>query len=182
MAKFFTELAGSHVEFIGRQKIFFVASAPHEGRVNLSPKGMDTFRILGPRRVGYLDATGSGNETSAHLRQNGRVTLMFCAFDGSPLILRLYGRGAVLRPPDGDWAQLRPLFGPELPGERQLVLADIESIQTSCGFAVPFFDYKGDRGQLVKWAEHKGPEGLVAYRAQKNRRSIDGLPTGLAES
>lgn len=181
MAKFFPELASSHVEFLARQKIFFVASAPHDGRVNLSPKGMDTFRVLGPRRVGYLDATGSGNETSAHLRQNGRVTMMFCAFEGSPLILRIYARGTVRLPSDGEWAQLRPLFGPALPGERQLVLAEVESVQTSCGFAVPFFDFKGDREQLVKWAEHKGPEGLVAYRAEKNVRSIDGLPTGLAE-
>lgn len=178
MAKFFSELAKSHIDFLARQKIFFVASAPNEGRVNLSPKGMNTFRVLGPRRVGYLDATGSGNETSAHLRQNGRVTLMFCSFETDPLILRIYGHGKMVRSADSDWAQLRPLFGPALPGERQLVIADVESVQTSCGFAVPFFEYSGEREQLVEWAMRKGPEGLAAYRAEKNVRSIDGLPTG----
>lgn len=181
MAKFFPELTSSHIEFLQRQKIFFVASAPQEGRVNLSPKGMDTFRVLGPRRVGYLDATGSGNETAAHLRQNGRLTLMFCSFEGSPLIFRIYARGRVVRPSDGDWIQLRPLFGPAMPGERQLVLAEIENAQTSCGFGVPFFSYQGEREQLVEWAERKGSDGLAVYRAEKNVRSIDGLPTGLVE-
>jgi hypothetical protein len=179
MAKFFTELNASQREFIERQKIFFVASAPSVGRVNLSPKGMHTFRVLGPRRVGYLVATGSGNETAAHLRENGRVTIMFCAFDDAPLILRVYARGRSVQPGDADWTQLRPLFGPLLAGERQLVMAEIESVQTSCGFAVPFFDYRGEREQLVAWAEKKGPDGLTAYRAEKNVRSIDGLPTGL---
>lgn len=180
MAKFFTHLTPAHREFVERQKIFFVATAPAHGRVNLSPKGMDTFRILTPTRVGYLDATGSGNETAAHLRENGRVTMMFCAFDGSPLIFRVYARGRSVQPVDAEWTQLRPLFGPPLIGERQLIVGDVESVQTSCGFAVPFFEYVGERRELLDWAESKGPEGLLAYRAEKNSRSIDGLPTGLA--
>jgi hypothetical protein len=181
MGKFFNELSPTQREFVARQKIFFVASAPNEGRVNLSPKGMDTFRVLDARRVGYLDVTGSGNETAAHLRQNGRVTIMFCAFDSAPLILRLYARGQVIRPNDSAWKQLRPLFGPPLPGERQLIMASVESVQTSCGFGVPLFDYEGDRDQLIAWAERKGADGIATYRAEKNARSIDGLPTGLVD-
>ncbi len=179
MAKFFTELTASQREFVGRQKIFFVASAPAAGRVNLSPKGMNTFRVLGPNRVGYLDATGSGNETAAHLRENGRVTIMFCSFEDEPLILRLYARGRSVQPPDAEWTQLRPLFGPPLPGEGQLVIGEIENVQTSCGFAVPFFEYQREREQLNEWAGKKGPAGLAQYRVEKNLRSIDGLPTGL---
>jgi hypothetical protein len=178
MGRFFTALTPSQCDFVTQQKVFFVATAPRDGRVNVSPKGMDTFRLLSPSRAGYLDATGSGSETSAHLSENGRVTVMFCAFTGDPLILRLYGRGRAVRPDDEEWGPLRPLFGPPLAGERQLILIDIESAQTSCGFAVPFFDYSGDRDTLREWAARKGPEGLAAYRAEKNARSIDGLPTG----
>jgi len=179
MAKFFESLTPAHLEFIAQQKIYFVASAPRSGRVNLSPKGMDTFRVLSTTRVGYLDVTGSGNETAAHLLENGRLTLMMCSFTASPLIFRIYGRGRTVHPHDPDWAQLRPLFGPLLPGERQLVIAEVESIQTSCGFGVPFFDYTGERETLLDYANRKGPEGMAAYRLQKNLRSIDGLPTGL---
>ena len=179
MAKFTSALRPAHLAFIAEQKIYFVASAPHSGRVNLSPKGMDTFRVLSTTRVGYLDVTGSGNETAAHLLENGHVTLMMCSFTTSPLIFRLYGRGRVVQPADADWPQLRPLFGPPLPGERQLVIAEIESIQTSCGFGVPFFNYTGERPTLLDYAEKKGPAGMAAYRAEKNQRSIDGLPTGL---
>ncbi len=179
MAKFVSELTTAHREFIARQKIYFVASAPAEGRVNLSPKGMDTFRVLSSTRVGYLDVTGSGNETSAHLLENGRLTLMMCSFDSAPLIFRIYGHGRVIQPGEDDWTQLRPLFGPTLPGERQLIITEIESIQTSCGFGVPFFDYTGERDTLIDYAVKKGPEGMATYRAQKNTRSIDGRPTGL---
>jgi len=179
MAKFVPALTAAHRDFIARQKIYFVASAPHTGRVNLSPKGMDTFRVLSPTRVGYLDVTGSGNETAAHLLENGRLTLMMCSFDADPLIFRIYARGRSIQPDDADWTQLRPLFGPPLPGERQLILAEIESIQTSCGFGVPFFDYTGERSTLLDYAEKKGPAGMAAYRAQHNRASIDGLPIGL---
>lgn len=181
MAKFFPELSPAHQRFIAEQKIFFVASAPTSGRVNLSPKGLDTFRILSSRRIAYLDATGSGNETAAHLADNGRLTVMFCAFAGDPLILRLYGHGRALHPRDPDWQQLRPLFGPPLPGERQLILLDIESVQTSCGFAVPLMTYERDRTILTDWAGKKSPEALAAYWTEKNQRSIDGLPTGLLD-
>ena len=179
MAKFTSALRPAHLAFIAEQKIYFVASAPHSGRVNLSPKGMDTFRVLSTTRVGYLDVTGSGNETAAHLLENGHVTLMMCSFTTSPLIFRLYGRGRVVQPADAEWPQLRPLFGPPLAGERQLVIAEIESIQTSCGFGVPFFDYTGERSTLLDYAEKKGPAGMAAYRAEKNQHRIDGLPTGL---
>ena len=179
MARFFESLTPAHLEFIAQQKIYFVASAPHSGRINLSPKGMDTFRVLTTTRVGYLDSTGSGNETAAHLLDDGRITLMLCSFTESPMIFRMYGRGRAVRPHDAEWSQLRPLFGPPLPGERQLIIAELESIQTSCGFGVPFYDYRGDRPTLVNNALKRGPEGVAAYRAERNLRSIDGLPTGL---
>ena len=165
--------------FIEAQHVFFVATAPLEagGHVNLSPKAMDTFRVLSPARVAYLDLTGSGNETAAHLAQNGRVTFMFCAFEGQPKILRLYGRGRVVRPPSAEWENLSPLF-PALPGARQVVVADVTRVQTSCGFGVPRMTFVDDRDALVRWAEGKGDEGLRHYREQKNRTSIDGLPTG----
>lgn len=180
MAKFHPEINERLSEFIQRQRIFFTASAPAEGRVNVSPKGLDTFRILGPRCVGYLDVTGSGNETAAHLLENGRITFMFCAFDGPPLILRLYARGRSVRPDHPEWSILRPLFGPPMAGERQLIIADIDVVQTSCGFGVPLYDFKEERTQLLDWAEQKGTDGLKAYRAEKNMRSIDGHATGWA--
>lgn len=179
MAKFLPQLDERLSDFISKQKMFFTASAPTDGRVNLSPKGLDTFRIISPSRVGYLDATGSGNETGAHLLQNGRITFLFCAFDGPPLILRLYARGRSVQRNDPEWADLRPMFGTPLPGERQLIIAEIESVQTSCGYGVPLFSFQEHRTQLPAWAEHKGSEALVAYRAEKNRTSIDGMPTGL---
>lgn len=179
MAKFVPELTSSHRDFITAQKIFFVASAPSQGRVNLSPKGLDCFRILSPKRVAYLDGTGSGNETAAHLADNGRITFMFCSFEGAPLILRVYGQGRSIRPRDSEWTQLRPLFGTEVPGERQLIVAEVDSVQTSCGFAVPLFEYQSDRHLLNDWAEKKTPEGIANYWAEKNQRSIDGLPTGI---
>jgi hypothetical protein len=181
MAKFVSALTAAHRDFIAAQKIYFVASAPATGRVNLSPKGIDTFRVLSATRVGYLDVTGSGNETAAHLLENGRLTLMMCSFDAAPLIFRIYGRGRSVQPSDADWTQLRPLFGTTLPGERQLIDVEIESIQTSCGFGVPFFTYTGERETLINYAEKKGPDGMAAYRAQHNRQSIDGRPTGLLE-
>ena len=169
------------IAFIKAQKMFFVATAPLDagGHVNLSPKGLHCFRILSDRQVGYLDLTGSGNETSAHVEQNGRITFMFCAFDGPPNILRLYGRGRTVLPGTPEWDALAPQF-PRYPGARQVLLADIDRVMTSCGFAVPLYDYRGDRDTLVKWAETKGPEALDRYRKEKNARSIDGLPTPLA--
>lgn len=178
MAKFYPELDDSLRRFITEQKLFFVATAPDDGRISLSPKGLDSLRILDNQRVAYLDLTGSGNETAAHLRQNGRMTLMFCAFEGEPLILRLYGRGDVVRQNDREWAALVPLF-PSYPGMRQIMVLNIESLQTSCGAGVPLFDYQGERDKLLRWAEKKGEEGIRDYWREKNQSSIDGLPTGL---
>jgi Pyridoxamine 5'-phosphate oxidase len=180
VARLYEALNEDLVAFIRRQKVFFTATAPREGRINLSPKGMDSLRVLDPHTVAWLDLTGSGNETAAHLRENGRITLMFCAFEGEPMILRLYGKGALIWPRDPEWAQLSDLF-PALPGVRQIMRLNIESLQTSCGFAVPEFEYRGDRHQLAQWALKKGEAGLREYRREKNRTSIDGLATGLTE-
>lgn len=166
--------------FIGRQHMFFTASVPPDGRINLSPKGMDSLRVTGPDQVAYLDLTGSGNETAAHLRQDPRLTIMFCSFDEQPLILRLYGQGRAVKPRDPDWRSWHGLF-PSLPGERQIILLKVQSVQTSCGYAVPRYEYAGERETLSRWAEKKGPEGLLNYWREKNLTSIDGLSTGLLE-
>ena len=178
MAKFYPALDDKLKAFIARQHLFFVATAPNDGRINLSPKGLDGLRVLDDKRVAYLDLTGSGNETAAHLLADGRMTLMFCAFEGDPLILRLYGRGRTVRPADSEWATLAPLF-PTLPGTRQIILLEIESLQTSCGAGVPLYEYQGERQELVRWAEKKGEQGVRDYQHEKNRVSIDGLPSGL---
>lgn len=180
MAKFYESISDSLADFIRAQHIFFVASAPvgAEGHVNVSPKGLDSLRILSPNRVAYMDMTGSGNETSAHLLENGRITIMFCAFDGPPRILRLYGTGRAVRPDHADWPELSRHFALTL-GVRQIIVADVETVQTSCGFAVPLYTYEGDRDTLNKWSEVKGEEGLEAYWQQKNTRSLDGLPTSI---
>lgn len=178
MPTFFPTLDARLSTFIQAQHIFFTGSAPQQGRVNISPKGLDTFRILSPTRVGYLDATGSGNETAAHLFENGRITFLFCAFDGPPMIVRLYCKGHAVQSQHPEWNELRPHFGPSLEGERQLIIAEIESVQTSCGYGVPLYQFQEDRPQLRAWAERKGPEGVTEYRNEKNRRSIDGAPTG----
>lgn len=141
---------------------------------------MDSLRVLSDSRVAYLDLTGSGNETAAHLKHDGRMTLMFCSFGADPQILRLYGRGRSVRRQDAEWDELRPRF-PDLPGERQLIVLDVEAVQTSCGYAVPRFDYLGERDTLARWAEKKGAAGLTDYWREKNQLSIDGLPTGLME-
>jgi hypothetical protein len=181
MAKFFDSITPDHLEFIGKQHMFFVATAPlgADGRVNMSPKGLDSFRHLGGNRVGYLDLTGSGSETSAHLLENARITFMFCAFDGPANIMRLYGRGSAAVRGTPEWDALAPHFN-LIPGARQIITAEISTVQTSCGFAVPLYDFVGDRDTLVRWAETKGEDGLVEYRQKKNLCSIDGLPTPLA--
>jgi hypothetical protein len=181
MAKQFPQLEPAHREFIQHQRVFFTASAAPTGHVNLSPKGLDALRVLGDRAVAYLDLTGSGNETAAHLLADGRLTLMFCSFEGPPMILRLYGRGRALRRGGEEYTRLlaSDFGGVEPLGARQLILLDIELVQTSCGYGVPLYEYEGERPTLTKWAEAKGPEGLDAYRRQKNTRSLDGLPTGL---
>ncbi len=165
------------VAWIGRQPMFFVATAPlgADGHVNLSPKGHDTFRVLDPRTVAYLDLTGSGAETIAHLNENGRITVMFCAFTGPPRILRLFGHGRVVTPGSDDWEPLAACF-PDLAGARSVIRVAVERIATSCGYAVPRMDLVEDRDTLLDWAERKGADGLAAYRAEKNAASIDGLP------
>jgi Pyridoxamine 5'-phosphate oxidase len=180
MAKLYDQITDHLAEFIQAQPLFFVATAPlaADGHVNLSPKGLDCLRILSPTQVAYLDLTGSGNETSAHLRENGRVTLMFCAFSGPPNILRLYGRGRTILPDTAEWDALRPLF-PEYPGARQIIAADIARVQTSCGFAVPRMDYVEQRDTLLRWASAKGEDGVKDYHRENNLSSIDGLPAPL---
>lgn len=177
MAKPHDEIGPELEAFIQAQEMFFVASAPLDasGHVNVSPKGLDTFRVLSPKRVAYLDLTGSGNETAAHMLENGRITLMFCAFEGGPKIVRLYGQGSLVLPSHAAWTQLLPLF-PDIPGIRQIIVCEVERVQSSCGFAVPLYEYVGQRDELTKHAIKKGPEGLIEYRYRKNRRSIDGLP------
>lgn len=183
MGKLFSSIETKHREFILRQKIFFIASAAAEARVNVSPKSVEALRLLDERTAVYLDRTGSGNETAAHLRADGRLTFMFCAFEGAPMILRLYGRGRVLARKSAAYDNLvrAEYGGEEPPGVRQIICLDVESVQTSCGFAVPFFDYVGERDTLDRWAQAKGEEGVRAYQREKNSRSIDGLPTGLLE-
>jgi len=181
MARFYPALDDRHCEFIAAQKLFFTATGTASSRHNLSPKGMDSLRVIDPRSVAYLDLTGSSNETAAHLRHDGRMTMMWCSFDAEPLILRVYGRGRAVRRQDAEWGELRGHF-PALPGERQIILLQIESVQTSCGYAVPRYTYDGERDTLARWAEKKGAVGLLDYWRGKNQVSIDGLPTGLLEN
>ncbi|MBW4465345.1 MAG: pyridoxamine 5'-phosphate oxidase family protein [Pegethrix bostrychoides GSE-TBD4-15B] len=183
MAKLYDQITDALQDFIAAQQIFFVATAPlsPSGHVNLSPKGLDSFRILSPHRVAYLDLTGSGNETSAHLQENGRITLMFCAFAGAPLILRLYGQGRTVLPDDAEWLVLSGLF-PEIPGARQIVVAEIDRVQSSCGTGVPLYEHQSDRDEIIHWAQKKGESGLQDYWYEKNRVSIDGLPTPISEA
>jgi hypothetical protein len=183
MGKQFSSIEPAHREFIERQHIFFNASAASSGRVNLSPRDVAALRILDSKTVLYLDRTGSGNETAAHLLADGRLTLMFCAFEGAPMILRLYGRGHIVPRRSPEYNDLLSLHygGAEVPGSRQIVRLDVESVQTSCGMNVPFYDYVGERDQLTRWAEVKGEAALEEYRLQKNSTSIDGFPTGMFE-
>lgn len=177
MGKTYAQIDEKLAAWIGEQHMFFVATAPRsdEGLINCSPKGLDTFRILDDHTVAYLDLTGSGVETIAHLKENGRIVIMFCAFAGAPNIVRLHGKGAVLEPIHPDFATLQPLF-PDLPGVRSIIRVAVQRVSDSCGFAVPRYRYEDDRDALIKYAENKGPAGMVAYRAQKNQQSIDGLP------
>jgi hypothetical protein len=183
MGKQFERIEPTHRDFIERQHIFFNASAAPEGRVNVSPRDVAALRILDPSTLVYLDRTGSGNETAAHIRLNDRLTLMFCAFEGRPMILRLYGHARILPRHSADYATLLATHfdNTEPPGARQMLLLHIDLVQTSCGMNVPFFDYVSERDQLTRWAEAKGEAALEDYRRQKNTHSIDGFPTGLFE-
>jgi hypothetical protein len=182
VAKTFEEIDDKLAGFIDAQKVFFVATAPgeQEGHVNLSPKGVDgTFTVIDRTTVAYLDIVGSGIETVAHLRNDGRIVVMFCAFEGPPRIVRLHGRGHVVLPGDDEWEDLMARFPPQ-PGSRSVIRIAVERISDSCGFGVPFMQYVGERGQLADWAARKTEEELAEYRRKKNAVSIDGLP-GLAE-
>ena len=177
MSKTHPSLEGRLREFVEAQHIFFVGTAPMGAseHVNISPKGLASFRILGPHEVAYLDFTGSGAETIAHLRENGRIVLMFCAFDGPPQIVRLHGHGQVIEPRDAGFEELLAKFEPG-PGMRSIIRVDVTRISDSCGYSVPLYGYKGERTQLTKWSQHKGPEGIEEYQREKNGASIDGLP------
>lgn len=176
MAKVFDALDEPLTEWITQQHVFFVATAPVEGgHVSVSPKGHDTLRVLGPTTVAYLDLTGSGAETIAHTRQNGRITIMFCAFEGPPRILRLFGTGTAHPMGAERFEELRPWF-PDLVGARSIITIDLDRVQTSCGYSIPFMEYREERPTLIQWAERKGDDGLAAYWDEKNVTSIDGLP------
>lgn len=185
MAKQFPALEPAHRDFIARQRVFFTGSAAADGRVNVSPKGLDTLRVIDERTVAYLDLTGSGAETAAHVRAAGRLTLMLCAFEGPPMILRLYGTGRLLPRGSAAYADmLAAAFDGEEPlGARQIVVLDIDLVQTSCGYGVPHMSFAGERPSLPNWASKQGgEEGLRAYRAEHNAVSLDGLPTGVSEA
>jgi len=183
VAEQFKTITPQHRAFIEKQRVFFVATAAPGSRINLSPKGQDCLRVLDERTVVYLDLTSSGNETAAHLKADGRLTVMFGAFEGPPLILRLYGRGRVLPRGGGEYeALLSTRFGgDEHIGARQMIQLDVRTVQSSCGYAVPNLVFRAERPGLDAWAEKKGDEGLVAYRAEHNQLSVDGLPTGFVE-
>ena len=176
MAKRFESLSQKLIEFIENQKVFFVATAMADGHINLSPKGMDTFRVLDPNRILWLNLTGSGNETATHLQYLNRMTIMFCAFDGKPLILRLYGTAKVYHERDSFWQENIHHF-PSIAGSRQLIDMKVDFVQTSCGMAVPRMDFQEERELLKTWAENKGSDGLQEYYHEKNTVSLDGHPT-----
>ena len=177
MGTIFQSLDSDLQKFIREQRVFFIASAPlaQAGHVNLSPKGLDSFRILGPEQVAYVDFVGSGIETVSHLRENGRIVIMFCAFEGRPRILRLHGRGRCVEPHDEEWEQLAKAF-PSYAGARSIIVVDVMRIADSCGYGIPLYHYSEERTQLSAWAERKGEGGLRDYEQEHNLCSIDGLP------
>jgi hypothetical protein len=178
MGQQFSEISERLRTFIEAQHVYFVGTAARDGRVNISPKGLDSLRVLGPDRVVWLNGTGSGNETAAHLLDVPRMTIMFCSFDAKPLILRLYGTARAIHAGDAEWTDLLALF-PPMQGSRNIFVLDIDLVQTSCGFGVPFMDFQADRETMAQWAAKKGADGVAAYQQEKNRISLDGLPTGL---
>jgi len=180
MAKQYSALEPAHLRFIAEQKIFFVGTATADSRVNVSPKGMDCLRVVGPNRIAWLNITGSGNETAAHVQQLPRMTIMFCSFTGSPLILRVYGAARAIHHNDPEWAATYACFDP-IPGARQVFELAIDLVQTSCGQAVPNYDYRGDRKQQRVWCEKLGDQGIRDYWVEANQHSIDGIPTGIIE-
>jgi hypothetical protein len=177
MGKRYNALSSDLQAWIAQQKLFFVATAPlaADGHVNCSPKGADTFRILNDRAVAYLDMTGSGIETVAHVQENRRIVIMFCAFEGSPKTVRLHGEAEVLYPDHPEFSELGQKFEPHL-SARAIIRVNLIRISDSCGFGVPRFDFVGQRDTMDRWAEAKGCDGLIVYRREKNRTSIDGIP------
>lgn len=176
MARSQDQITDAIADWIGRQRMFFVATAPNQdGHVNVSPKGLDTLRIIGPNRVAYLDLTGSGAETIAHLRDNGRITMMFCAFEGPPRIVRLYGTGSHVAATDQAFVEAAEPFGSQH-GARAVISIDVDRVADSCGYAVPRYDYVEQRTRLTEWSDKRDDQELVAYWAEKNSSSIDGLP------
>ncbi len=177
MGKTYEQLDDKLIDFIGRQKMFFVATAPLsvDGLVNLSPKGYDAFRVLGPRSVCYVDLGGSGIETVAHIRENARITIMFCAFEGPANILRLYGKGDVIQFNDPRFAGMIGMF-PSMEYARNIIMVDVERVADSCGWSLPFYEFKGERDQLKRYIEHQDLDAWHESRLQKNARSLDGLP------
>ncbi|EAY24153.1 pyridoxamine 5'-phosphate oxidase family protein [Microscilla marina] len=178
MGKMFEQIQEAHMDFIAQQKMFFVATAGDDTSVNLSPKGMDSFKVVDTQKVVWLNLTGSGNETAAHLLENNRMTIMFCAFEGNPLILRLYGTAKALYKGDEKWNNYIKIFGNPM-GARQIFEVAIQRVQTSCGFGVPLYQYDQQRTLLPQWAEKKGPDGINEYWEKKNMQTIDGKPTGM---
>lgn len=175
---FRNDLTDELITFISKQHIFFTGTAPNSGRINVSPKGMDSFRCFDHQTVGYLDLTGSGNETAAHIYENGRFTIMFCSFDKEPLILRLYGKGEVVSMNSDKWNERSHHF-PDYNGQRQIILLHIEHVQESCGYAIPFMEFKSERSQLDNYWGQRDSNSIEEYQKQKNLESIDGLPTHL---
>ncbi len=178
MGKTYDHIPERQQNFIIKQKLFFVGTAATDSKINISPKGMDSFRIVNSKRVIWLNLTGSGNETAAHLLENDRITVMFCAFEGAPLILRIYGRAKTYHPRDAFYQDFINLF-PKTAGARQLIDIEVEMVQTSCGMGIPFFDFKEERNQLKQWAEDKGPQKIEEYWIERNTKSLDGKPTGI---
>ncbi len=180
MGKQFSELSEKHVAFIAKQKLFFVGTATDTSQVNISPKGMDSFRVVNNQSIVWLNVTGSGNETAAHVKTHPRMTVMFTAFEGPPMTLRLYGNATAVHQNDKEWAELYGLFPPN-PGARQIFKLPIDIVQVSCGMAVPYYEYKGDRELLTDWAIKTGEAGLKSYWEKKNQASIDGIPTDILD-
>ncbi len=178
MGKRFKSISDELMKFISNQKMYFVGTAGDSGKVNISPKGMDSLKVLNENRVIWLNVTGSSNETSAHVQENPRMTLMFCSLEGNPMILRLYGNATVVHKNDSEWEKLRKLL-PELPGARQIFDLDVELVQTSCGMSVPLYDYIEDRELLKEWAVKKGAQGIQEYWERNNQVSLDGKLTNI---
>jgi hypothetical protein len=176
MAEKFSELSSSLINFIEKQHMFFVGTARATGTVNVSPKGMDSLRILNANKLVWMNYTGSGNESAAHILESPRMTIMFCSFERKPLILRLYGTAQAVHPRDDDWQNYLEMFS-DTSGARQFFTMDIELVQTSCGFAVPFYEFKEDRKALLEWSDKKGDAGIADYWQERNQQSIDGFPT-----